>query len=149
MLALFVFAALFTMSGVHALAVVVVSPASGPQGTVVQIKGTGFTPNGEIKEYLWNGTATSTLTADANGNVSATATVPAVATGVYAINVTDVSSGASTVALFRVTQSSLPTTTTTPAPTVPEISPTVLVLAVLIFSSAAALLFLRKKAYSH
>ena len=140
-LALLVFTVSVTLTEVNALLVVAVSPSSGTQGTVVQITGSGFTPNGQIKASLWNGKTTSTFKADVNGNLNTTVTVPAVAKGLYAINVTDASSGKQTSTSFIVTQSSLPT------PTTPEIPLPVFVLALLaVVSLTGALLALRKRA---
>lgn len=54
------------------------NPSSGLPGIIVQVTGSGYTPNGEIDANLWNGTSAYTFTADANGQLSTTETVPPV-----------------------------------------------------------------------
>lgn len=97
---------------------ITLNPTSGPPGTVVQVTGSGYTPNGEIEASLWNGTSAYTFTADSYGYLSTTETVPTVDPGLYQFVVTDTTTQSSTTTQFTVTQSSL--TSPTPTPSVPE-----------------------------
>ena len=133
------------ISGVYGLPKVTLMPANGPQGTAVTINASGFTPNGKITVSLWNGTTTSSYTADVNGNLKETVTVPAVATGIYGLSFTDVSNGRITLVTFNVTQSNLPTTSLSPSPTLPEFPFFAFSLFALVAASAVGWIVFKKK----
>jgi hypothetical protein len=158
-LTIFVFAVLLivgsiTTQGVYAAPTVTLNPTSGPTGTTVHIYGSGFTQNGQIQTQLWNGTSTYSFTADATGSVNTTTVVPDVESGPYVFIVIDVSSQATTLTQFTVTQSSTspsPTTTSStsaspsPTPSVPELQLSVVVLILFIAISSLAISTVRKR----
>jgi hypothetical protein len=140
-------------SFVNAAPVFPLNPTNGPPGTVVQVTGSGFTPNGDINADLWNGTSAYTFSADSSGNLNTTETVPPVDPGTYRFVVTDASTGGSTTTQFVVTESTSasPTPTTSssasetpaPSPSVPEFPVVTAMLMMLFLGSAIA--FVGKK----
>ena len=146
-IAVFLLSFSLAISCVYALPTVTLTPTSGPQGSTVMISGSGFTPNGQVSVGLWNGTTTSSYTADVNGNLNETVTVPSVATGIYGLNFTDVSNGRTTLVTFNVTQSNLPTNTPSPSSTIPEFPILAVGLVVLMAGSAIGWIAIKKKAY--
>jgi len=116
---------------------ITLNPTSGPAGTVVQVTGSGYTPNGDIDATLWNGTSAYTFTADANGQLSTTETVPPVAPGLYQFIVTDSTTQSSTTTQFTVTQES--GASPTPTPSVPEFPTAVIVSMTMLLIGATTL----------
>jgi len=143
---------LVAMPGAKAAPSITVNPTGGPPGTVVQVYGTGYTPNGQIQTELWNGTSAYTFTADANGVLNTTVTVPPVEPGLYGFTITDVASQGTTQTQFTVTQGSASPTPTSPSSatsspsptaTVPEF-PSLIALTLFIAVSVGTFLFVRK-----
>ncbi len=74
---------------VNAAPNITLNPASGTPNTIVQVSGSGFTPNGQVNVITWNGTGSRTFTADPYGNLNATLTVPTLDPGIYQFTVSD------------------------------------------------------------
>ena len=84
-----------------------VSPASGPQGTVFNQPGSGFTPNGSVTLHFDgpDGQSTAPETANVNGTYQHTWTCNACPTGQYSYQAYDVGSGQySNIVTFTVTE---------------------------------------------
>ncbi|GAB2738519.1 hypothetical protein [Sinomonas soli] len=108
----------FTVSAAQVAAAVTVSPSSGAPGTAITIDGVGYGPN-EPVEVMFDGTALTTVTADADGHFSYQGTVPTgAALGEHTVGAASENVGAR-VAAFTVIAASVPTSTETakPSPT--------------------------------
>jgi hypothetical protein len=76
------------------------SPSAGNVGTVLQVKGSGFTPSGSIS-LSYDGQVITTVNTDTAGSFTATFTVPASKAGAHSISATDlVTPGLVTTATF-------------------------------------------------
>jgi Trk-type K+ transport system membrane component len=117
---------------VNAAPNITLNPTSGPPYTVVQVSGSGFTPNRQINVLTWNGTGSITFTADPYGNLNATLRVPTLNPGNYKFTVADSYTHASTQTYFTITQAS-------PTPTLPEFPIATVTIMVLLFIGAAIL----------
>jgi hypothetical protein len=119
---------------VNAAPNITLNPTSGPPYTVVQVTGSGFTPNGQINVITWNGTGSITFNSDPYGNLNATLTVPTLNPGNYQFTVADAYTHSATQIQFIITQVS-PTLT----PTVPEIPIATVTFMALLFIGALML----------
>jgi len=98
------------------LMIVILSPNSGPAGTLVTVTGTGFTTGGTEQ---WNATFGNTdwvddTTLDTEGTLSKEVYVPTIAPGTYTVTVLDIDAEIEVTASFTVTK----TTNVTPDPLV-------------------------------
>jgi hypothetical protein len=98
------------------LMIVILSPDSGPAGTLVTVTGTGFTTSASEQ---WNATFgdkswVDDTTLNADGTLSAEVYVPTIAPGTYTVTVLDIKADIEVTASFTVTK----TTNVTPDPTV-------------------------------
>jgi len=98
-----------------------VSPTSGPPGSSIQIRGSGFTPNSTVNLTI-DGTQIQTITTNNEGEVSASVQIPVVAGGPRTISVSGGSGSGQ--ATFDVTPTlTINSTTASPGATV-EVSGT-------------------------
>jgi len=72
------------------LTAIIISPASGPTGTQVQISGIGFTPEGEWNATIGDMPIFTNETASSEGTIEGIFFVPALDVGTYDITVLDV-----------------------------------------------------------
>ena len=107
MLALFLtFAGLWSHNVPHAKAAPLtfyVSPSSAPVGSTITLFGTGATPNGEVRMYVY-GQFWATATADESGNYSINMTVPTIPKNSFYIYAIDIETGNVAQAPFMIEQ---------------------------------------------